>query len=106
MCYLVRQQQADASFTVAQPRDAAPRRGHRHAGVLAALAMGGIALAALLAPAPTAPLPAPRTPADAGALRVSVPAEPTGTPALAPDDGVPADAQRMGAGVGGCSHAL
>lgn len=104
MCYLVRQQQADASFGAAQPHEAGHGRRHRLGAAVAAIAMGGIALAALLAPAPTAPLPPPAAGADTAVLRTSLPAEPVATQGLAPDDGVPADTQRMGAGVGGCSH--
>lgn len=104
MCYLLRQQPADASFTVAQPHPPGGTRPRRLAGALAAVAMGGIALAALLAPAPTAPLPESKAGIDGAMLRTSSPAPADTTRGLAPDDGVPADTQRLGAG--GCSHGL
>lgn len=111
MCHLVRTQPEESPFTTTTPASPRPERLRpRWAGALAFALVGGFALAALVAPAPTAKVPeVPPTAAPvvkhAGALPATGGIERTSLPM---DDGVPTapTTDVVGAGMGPCHHGL
>lgn len=108
MCYLIRQAQPEAEAqrggTAPTPGMLPPRR--RWAGAVAATLVGGLAVAALVAPPSPAPPSGARDPAAPMAARMApAPATPVVEQTSVPvDDGVPASV--MKAGGRECSHAL
>lgn len=109
MCYLVRERQAG----MAEPGGATvppsiDRLRPRWAGAIAAALIGGVAVAALVAPS-TPPLSTVKDSARAP-LVSSAPAVPTATvveQGSAPvDDGVPTSSDVVKAGLGHCDHGL
>jgi hypothetical protein len=111
MCYLVREQQDRA----AQRGGAAlppsiDRMRPRWAGAVAAALIGGVAVAALVAPSSTSPLLSTRDSAAPAALVSSAVAVPTAAVAgqsTAPvDDGVPSASDAVKAGMGHCHEGL
>ena len=107
MCYLIRQAEAQRGDTAPVSDMLPPRR--RRVGAIAATLVGGLALAALVAPPSTAPLSAAADPAAAVPLAARTTPAPAGPvveqTSVTVDDGVPADAGAVKAG-GECSHAL
>lgn len=108
MCYLIRQQHAEAASGAAAPAPTVPHVRPRWVGAATAAAIAAMALAALLAPTSTARVNevssaaaapvAPRadiTPVSTGGDQRSLPA----------DDGVPGT-ETAKAGAGNCSHGL
>jgi hypothetical protein len=109
MCYLIRQAQSEAERggTAPVPGIVPPRR--RWVGAIAATLVGGLAVAALVAPPSTAPVSATAEPAAAVPLAARTATAPAG-PVVEQtsgklDDGVPADAGVVKAG-SECSHSL
>ena len=110
MCYLVREQQAGAT----EGRDATlpPSLGRlrpRWAGAIAAALIGGLAVAALVAPPSTPPLVNTQhsAPAPLASTAVTVPVTPVVDKGSLPvDDGVPSASDVVKAGMGDCHHGL
>jgi hypothetical protein len=113
MCYLHREQQAAAAEgSSATPAPDALRPRSRWAGAVTAMLMAGLAVAALVAPAPTSPFSSTRTaaaPAPMATATVTTPPTPVAERIPAStmvDDGVPVASDRPKAGIGGCEHGL
>jgi len=114
MCYLVRQQPADAAFGAVPPAPAGERLRPRWAAALTAALVGGVALAATLVVSPAAAPEAPAPVAKQGALLAPVVARTVNTPAaggseragLPVDDDVPTAPASDKAALGGCHHDL
>jgi len=112
MCYLVREE----SFGSEPGREAAPggpqRARPRLAGVAAALLVGGVAIAALLAPSRVSPLSTVSV--QRGAMQPAVMARQADVPAagglertaLPMDDGVPATPEPARYGAAPCHHGM
>jgi hypothetical protein len=111
MCYLIREQQAGASEARgATLPPSIDRLRPRWIAALAAALIGGVAVAALVAPPSTSPLLKTKDSAPAVSLASGV-AVPTAAAALergsAPlDDGVPSTSDVVKAGLGHCTHGL
>lgn len=106
MCYLVRSQPEESPFTTTTPAAPRPERVRpRWAGALAFALVGGLALAALVAPKSTAKLPDIQQPAAAPVVKQAAGIERTSLPM---DDGVPTAPTKdvVGAGVQPCEHGL
>jgi hypothetical protein len=111
MCHLVRE--ASAAADTGSDTQAAPplRVPPRWAGALGAALVSGLALAALVVPAPV-PQEASAQPPAASVAPVVLKTEPVATGAMGAgpspgvDDGVPASPDVAKAGVGGCHHDL
>ena len=116
MCYLVRHHQAGAAEGASAPQTPGVDRVRpRWAGAVAAALIGGLAVAAIVAPSPTsqmsAPLrdrestaPAPITSSAAASVPMAAAVE-TGSPSQ--DDGVPSTSSDVAkAGMGQCHHGL
>jgi hypothetical protein len=107
MCYRVHERQTDAqpSGTIAPPLPDRVRT--RWVGVAAATLVGGLAMAALVAPSPLLKSDDAGAPARLAAKAGAVPATPvierTSLPA---DDGVPTSTDVVKAGLGDCHHGL
>lgn len=110
MCYMVRQQQAEAAAGGATAPSGPQRLQPRWAGAAAALLIGSFALAALVGPTTTAPGVQAREPAAPVpvAVKAAAPAPAVVERSAAPvaDDGVPAAADVQKAGAGYCQHGL
>jgi hypothetical protein len=111
MCYLAREQQAHEPAATAVPSPGPDRVRPRWAGVLAFGVIGGIAMAALVAPSPTAKVPDVQARGAAfpvAAQAATVPAAGTLEKVTLPaDDGVPTStSDTMKAGIGPCHHDL
>lgn len=111
MCELVREQQARAMETGAatQPPGPARLRPVWAAAVVAAL-VGGVAVAALVAPQPAAPIVEAKQPAAPAPVVSKVMAAPPATVieqgSTGLDDGVPGYPSGARAGGGDCHHSL
>ena len=106
MCYLVREPAEEPRFTTTTPASPRPERVRpRWAGALAFMLVGGLALAALVAPSPTAKLPDIQQPAAAPVVKQAAGIERTSLPM---DDGVPTAPTKdvVGAGMRPCEHGL
>lgn len=112
MCYLLREQKAAAAEdSSATPVPGAQRPRSRWAGAVTAMLMAGLAVAALVAPAPTSPFSSMRTDAAAAPMAantVTTPLTPVAGrgPASTLDDGVPSAADGPKAAIGHCEHGL
>jgi hypothetical protein len=112
MCHLVREQQAGAAERggATLPPGLDNRLRPRWVGAAAAVLIGGFAVAALVAPAPTSPLLAARESAAPAPLASRTSALPTAggaeQGALPVDDGVPSSPDVAKAGIGHCHHGL
>ena len=114
MCHLVRE--ASAAGEPGSATQAAPplRVPPRWAGALGAALVGGLALAALVVPAPVPQEASAQPPVATAATLLpvvlkseAVPATAgAGGPSLGVDDGVPASPNVTKAGLGGCHHDL
>jgi hypothetical protein len=111
MCYLVREKQAEAAERGgATLPPSLNRLRPRWAGAVAAALIGGLAVAALVAPPSTPPLLNTKdsAPAPLASRAVTVPAAAVveqGS-ALPVDDGVPSTSDVVKAGMGHCDHGL
>lgn len=112
MCHLVREASAAGEAGGATQPAAPLRVPPRWAGALGAVLVGGLALAALVVPAPV-PQEARAQPPAAAIVPVVLKTESTPTaasgagPSLGVDDGVPGSPNMTkAAGVGGCHHDL
>ena len=112
MCYLVRHHQAGAAEGSSAPQPPSLDRVRpRWIGAVAAALIGGLALAAIVAPSSTsAPVrdresaaPAPITSSAAVVVPVAAVVEPGSAPV---DDGVPTPSDVAKAGMGECHHGL
>jgi hypothetical protein len=110
MCYLVRERQAGAAEHNGATIPPSLERLHpRWIGAVAAVLIGGVAVAALVAPAPTSPAlntkAAPAAPLASTSVLVPAAAivEQTSGPI---DDGVPSTSNMAKAGMGHCEHGL
>jgi hypothetical protein len=112
MCYLVRHHQAGAAEGGSAPvPPSLDRVRPRWIGAVAAAIIGGVALAAIVAPSSTsAPMrnsesavPAPITSNAAAAVPIAAMVETGSAPV---DDGVPNTSDVAKAGVGQCHHGL
>jgi hypothetical protein len=113
MCYLHREQQAAAAEgSSAAPAPDAQRLRSRWAGAVTAMLMAGLAVAALVAPAPTSPFSSTRPDAATvpmAASTVTTPLTPVaerGPAGTTMDDGVPSAADGAKARLGHCEHGL
>lgn len=111
MCYLLRDQQAAAAESSSATPAPGAQRPRRWAGAVTAMLIAGLAVAALLAPAPTSPFSSTRTdaaPAPIAARSVAMPLTPVAErgSASTPDDGVPSPSEGLKAGIGSCDHGL
>jgi len=103
MCYLIREQRAGAALAddTAVPQNL-DRMRPRWAGAVAAALIGGLAVAAIVAPPSVSPLSSVK---DSSA--VAVPTEAAFRQSSTPvDDGVPTAPDTVKAGMGHCSHEL
>jgi hypothetical protein len=111
MCYLIREQRAGAvqggDTVVPHNLD---RMRPRWAGAVAAALIGGLAVAAIVAPPSASPLLSAKdsaAPAPIAASAVAVPTEAAFRQSSTPvDDGVPTAPDTVKAGMGHCDHAL
>ena len=107
MCYLVRQPATEGELGAVPPTPGSDRVRPRWAGAAVATVIGGLALAALVAPSPTQP---PQSAAPLAARTGSVPVEPASAierTSLPADDGVPTSTPDVArAGIGPCHHGL
>lgn len=107
MCYLIREQQAGAAERggAALP-PSLERLRSRWIGAVAAALMGGLAVAAIVAPPSASPpleAKASAAPLAAGAVPTPAVVELGSTPV---DDGVPSAPDVVRAGLGHCDHGL
>lgn len=110
MCYLVRQQQAEAATGGTAPHDTMRGARPRWAGAATAALVAGLAVAALVVPAgqrewreaeaAAAPAAMPLKTADVRATPVAA------RTMLPVDDGVPTAPDRAGAAAAPCQHGL
>lgn len=110
MCYLVRQQQAQAERDGTTPQSH-ERLRPRLIGVVAATLIGGLALAALSIPPSTPSLVSAQKPAAPGPLDSTAPILPTAAAvvervSMPMDDGVPSAPDTVRASLGHCQHEL
>ena len=112
MCYLVRQHQAGAGEGASAPQPPSVDRVRpRWAGAVAAALIGGLAVAAIIAPSTTS-TPTLRdresaAPAPIATSAAPVPMAGVVETGLAPaDDGVPSTSDVAKAGIGQCHHGL
>ena len=110
MCYLVRQQQAGAEHGSTLPPGVVDRIRPRWVGAAAAALVGGLALAAFVAPPSTPPQQEAKPGTVAPVAARTMGAAPT-TPVLEQtstslDDGVPAASDVAKSGAGNCHHGL
>jgi hypothetical protein len=112
MCYLVRHHQAGASEGGRAPQPPSLDRVRpRWVGAVGAALIGGLAVAAIVAPSSTSPpvrdresaAPAPITSSAAAAVPMAAVVEAGSPPA---DDGVPGTSDVAKAGMGHCEHGL
>lgn len=111
MCYLVREHAAESERGTASPVRTPERVRSRWAGAAAATVIGGLALAALVAPSPTAPLaPPPQQQFAAAGMASRTATIPAGAvieqTALPAGDDVPTAPDATRAGIGPCHHGL
>lgn len=110
MCYLIREQQARAAErggSAIPPSLNGPRP--RWIGAIAAALIGGLAVAALVAPPSTSPplITQDSAPAPIASTAVTVPtAAVVERGSLPVDDGVPSASDVAKAGMGDCNHGL
>lgn len=107
MCYRVHERQTDAQHGGVAVPPLPDRVRPRWVGVAAAALVGGLAMAALIAPSPLLKPDDAGAPARLAAKAGTVPAAPaierTSLPA---DDGVPTSTDVVKAGLGDCHHGL
>lgn len=110
MCYLIREQRAGAQAGDTAAPQNLDRMRPRWAGAVAAALIGGLAVAAIVAPPSVSPLLSAKDsagPAPLAASAVAVPTEAAFRQSSTPvDDGVPTAPDTVKAGMGNCSHAL
>ena len=109
MCYLIREQQAGAEERGGATLPPSLRLRPRWAGAAAAALIGGLAVAALVAPSPTSPLLSTKdsAPAPITSTAVVVPTSAVVRQGSAPvDDGVPSASDVVKVGMGECHHGL
>jgi len=110
MCYLVREKQAEAAERGgATLPPSLNRLRPRWVGAVAAALIGGLAVAALVAPPSTPPLLNTKdsAPAPLASRAVAVPTAAVVEQGSAPvDDGVPSASDVVKAGMGHCDHGL
>jgi hypothetical protein len=111
MCYLIREQRAGAALAddTAVPQNV-DRLRPRWAGAVAATLIGGLAVAAMVAPPSASPLLSAKesaAPAPLAASAVALPTEAALRQSSTPvDDGVPTAPDTVKAAMGHCSHDL
>ncbi len=111
MCYLIREQRDGAALAddtaVPQSLD---RLRPRWVGAVAAALIGGLAVAAIVAPPSVSPLSSAKdsaAPAPLAASAVALPTEAAFRQSSTPvDDGVPTAPDTVKTGMGHCNHAL
>jgi hypothetical protein len=110
MCYLVRQQQAGAEHGSALPPGSGNSIRPRWVGAATAALVGGLALAALVAPTSMAPQleakPATAAPVAARAMGAAPTIPVLEQTSTSLDDGVPGAAEVAKSGAGNCHHGL
>lgn len=110
MCYLIREQRAGAQAGDTAAPQNLDRMRPRWAGAVAAALIGGLAVAAIVAPPSVSPLLSAKdsaAPAPLAASAVAVPTEAAFRQSSTPvNDGVPTAPDTVKAGMGNCSHAL
>jgi hypothetical protein len=110
MCYLIRQTQSEAERGGSTPSPSLDRLRSRWIGAVAAVLIGGVAVAALVGVPSTPPLSNTKDSAPAVRLAPRTAAVPTAAvveQTFAPlDDGVPTASDVVKAGLGHCQHDL
>ena len=110
MCYMIRQTQSEPERAGTTLPPSLDRLRARWIGAVAAALIGGLAVAALVAPASSPPLVNATQPAVLAPIAVRTPAVPaTGVveqTSLPVDDGVPSTSDVAKAGLGHCEHGL